>query len=229
MSKNPKKALQITLRNDLVMVNQKIDSLATWMAAYLQYEVTTRETTRKVQRRDLLTFLNVMVQEAGNDNLQNWSPRLSQTFKGWLQKEVNVDNTRRWNDRTVNRILAHLKTFARWVHKYRPFPLGNPMEKIKLISTASLLAIDRAITAGERRRLLDAADLLVETGGRSKDRHRYRDATKRPRRKDYRPYRNRAITYALIETGMRRAAVVSINVDDVDSAKRTIRTEEKGG
>jgi integrase len=52
---------------------------------------------------------------------------------------------------------------------------------------------------------------LLETGGRSRD--RYRNATERPRRKDYRPYRNRAIVYTLIETGMRRSAVVGINWD----------------
>jgi integrase len=199
------------------------------MAAYFQYEVTTMKSSRKVQRRDLATFLNFMVQEAGDDKLMNWTPRLSQAFKTWLQKEMNGDDARRWNDRSVNRILAHLKTFARWVHKYRPFPLGNPMDKIKSISTASLLAIDRAITSAERRWILDAADLLVETGGRSRDRHRYRDTAKRPTRKDYRPYRNRAVVYTLIETGMRRSAIVAINFEDVDFDQRAIRTEEKGG
>jgi hypothetical protein len=47
------------------------------------------------------------------------------------------------------------------------------MAKIKLVVTPSLLSIERAITPTERRRILDAADLLVEMGGRSKDRHRH--------------------------------------------------------
>ncbi len=233
MPKTAKKALQNTLRynlgRDLVVVNQKIDSLAAWMAAYFQFEVTTQASTRKVQRRDLATFLNFFFQEAGNDKLANWTPRLSQAFKIRLQKETTSDDKRRWNDRTGNRILAHLKTFVRWVDKHRPFPLGNPMAKIKLAATTSLLSIDRAITPTERRRLLDSADLLREVGGRSKDRHRHRDTGKRPQRKCYRPYRNRAVVYTLIETGMRRAAVISINVDDINFAERTIRTEEKGG
>ena len=59
----------------------------------------------------------------------------------------------------------------------------NPMAKIKLAATTSLLSIDRAITPTERRRLLDSADLLRETGGRSKDRHRHRDTSKRPQLK----------------------------------------------
>ena len=45
MPKTAKKALQNTLRNDfgthLVVVNRKIESVATWMAAYFEFEVTT--------------------------------------------------------------------------------------------------------------------------------------------------------------------------------------------
>ena len=45
MSKTAKKGLQNTLRNDLgsnlVVVNRKIESVATWMAAYFEFEVTT--------------------------------------------------------------------------------------------------------------------------------------------------------------------------------------------
>jgi integrase len=48
-------------------------------------------------------------------------------------------------------------------------------------------------------------------------------------RKGYRPYRNRAIIYTLIETGMRRAAITKLNIDDLDAQRRTLRVEEKGG
>ena len=71
------------------------------------------------------------------------------------------------------------------------------MAKIRSLPTASLLAIERALTPAERRRLLDAADLLVQIGGRSRDRSRYRTAEVRPRRKGYRPWRNRAVVYLL--------------------------------
>jgi hypothetical protein len=102
--------------------------------------------------------------------------------------------------------LAHLKTFAKWIHKFKPLPLGNTMTKMKLMPIGNSLAIERAISPTKRRRILDAADTLPIVGGRSKDRHRFRDK-ERPMRKGYRPFRNRAIVYTLIETGMRRAAV----------------------
>jgi integrase len=102
------------------------------------------------------------------------------------------------------------------------------MGKIKLMPIGKGLEIERAISPAERRRILDAADTLPIVGGRSKDRHRFRDK-KRPMRKGYRPYRNRAIVYTLIETGMRRTAVRNIDLDDVDFERRLIHVEEKGG
>src|SRR5205085_8660489 len=72
------------------------------------------------------------------------------------------------------------------------------------------------------------ADLLLQVGGRSKDRSRYRNV-ERPTHKNYRPYRDRAIIYALIETGMRRAAVTNLDLANVDWKQRTLVVEEKGG
>jgi hypothetical protein len=102
----------------------------------------------------------------------------------------------------LNRVIAHLKTFAKWVHKILPFPLDEPMAKIQSLTVGNSLEIDRALTAQERRKMLDAADLLLRIGGESKDRSRYRGEEGRPRWKGYRAYRNRAVIYALIETGM---------------------------
>jgi integrase len=102
------------------------------------------------------------------------------------------------------------------------------MAKMKLMPIGNGLEIERAISPAERRRILDAADTLPVVGGRSKDRHRFRDKV-RPMRKGYRPFRNRAIVYTLIETGMRRAAGRNIDLADVDFEKRLINVEEKGG
>jgi integrase len=89
------------------------------------------------------------------------------------------------------------------------------MEKIKMLSVGNQLEIERALTKQERNRILDAADQLLMVGGRSRDRHRNGGANP-PQRKNYRPYRNRAIIYTLIETGMRRNAITSLNLADID-------------
>lgn len=91
------------------------------------------------------------------------------------------------------------------------------MAAIKLPALGTGLEVDRVLTAAERRRLLDAADLLLTIGGRSQDRKRYR------------PYRNRAIVYTLIETGMRRAAVTHFDLAQANLAGRRLTVVEKGG
>ena len=219
------------------------DRIGFWLEAYFRFEVTTSPASRKVQKRDLGNFLEFMITSEGKDDRVLWSPRLSRAFKDHLKNTTDKNGKRMWSDRTINRILAHLKTFAKWVHKYRAFPLGNPVDKIPLIPTGNSLEIERAISKQERRRMLDAADMLLITGGRSRDRRRNRGGgfqksgelliepgiENRPRRKGYRAYRNRAIVYTLIETGMRRAAITRINLDDVDFDNQTIAVEEKGG
>jgi len=102
------------------------------------------------------------------------------------------------------------------------------MAAIRLPALGTGLEVDRALTAAERRRLLDAADLLLAMGGRSKDRKRYKTG-ERPRRTGYQPYRHRAMVYTLIETGMRRAAVTHLDQAQVDLAGRRLTVVEKGG
>ena len=228
MEKSKEFQLQNTLRNNIVPANAANLTLKHWIEAYFQFEVTTLESSQKVQRRDIELFHTFFMNETKNDLCLYWTPRLSQAFKSYLQRQLEDNGKRRWNDRTINRILAHLKTLAKWIHKIYPFPLGNPMTKIKSISSSSLLAIDRAVTPSERRRILDAADLLMEVGGLSRDRHRYGKDKQRPKRKSYRPYRNRAIVYTLLETGMRRKAITNIMMNDISFKEKSITTKEKG-
>jgi hypothetical protein len=64
-------------------------------------------------------------------------------------------------DKTIQRILAYLKSVATSVPTPSPFPLEHPMAAITLSALGTGLEEDRALTAAERRRLLDAADLLL--------------------------------------------------------------------
>jgi len=168
-----------------------------------------------VQRRDLGLFLRYLQAEEGIDQRLAWTPRLARAFQQHLRQTLTPEGRQAWSDKTIQRILAHLKTFATWVHTHQPFPLGHPMAAIKLPALGTGIEVDRALTAAERRRLLDAADLLLTIGGRSKDRKRYKTG-ERARRTGYRPYRNRAVVYTLIETGMRRAAVTHLDLAQVD-------------
>ena len=201
------------------------------MALYLDHVVTTAESTRKEQKRDLILFHDFMVSVYDSDKVTSWTPRLSKMFKDYMVQSFNPDGHRRWSDVYVNRVVSHLKTFASWIESKQPFPLGNPMSGVKLIPVSSSLLIDRALTTQERNKMLDASDLLILTGGLSKDHYRFRgkDPLSRSKRKLFRPYRDRAVVYTLIETGMRRTAVSKIRIVDVDFNTSEILVLEKGG
>src|SRR5512144_2852297 len=208
------------------------DSLAGWLEAYFAVEVTTAASSRAVQRRDLTRFVRFMLAEEGSDERSLWTSRLSRAFLDALRNEVDEEGKRRFSDRTLARIAEHLKTFAKWIHSLKPFRLGNPTEKLKTVLTGPGLEIKRALTERERRKLLNAADHLPVLGGRPRARRRPKAtdfASERPRRKGYRPYRNRAIVYCLIETGMRRAAVSNLDLSEVDFEGRNVTVREKGG
>lgn len=230
-SKQKDSLLQITIGNSnkdfIAVAKDFIEDLQWWVEQYFNFEVTTSLSSQKIQHRDLNIFLNFLITEEKNTQCQSWTPRLSRDFQNYLKNTLKENSSRRFSDKTIIRVLAHLKTFAKWVHKLRPFSLGNPMEKLKLPAVAFNLEIERAITPSQRRKILDAADFLLTTGGISKDRKRYK-TKQRPTRKGYRPYRNRAIIYTLIETGMRRAAITKLNVDDVKVSQRKLLVEEKG-
>jgi integrase len=204
------------------------DGLHWWAEQYFRFEVTTSPASQNVQRRDLALFLQYMATEEKTDQRVAWTPRLWRDFQLHVQQTVNDQGRRVWSDKTLLRIMAQLKTFAKWVHKLRPFPLGNPMAKAKLPAVGMGLEVERAITPAERRKLLDAADLLLTIGGLSRDRKRYKTG-QRTRHKGYRPYRNRAIVYTLIETGMRRGAITQLDVEHVHVRRKTLTVREKGG
>jgi site-specific recombinase XerD len=209
------------------------DTVSAWAERYFATAVTTGERSRKEQGRDFRLFLAFLRNEIGSEERLRWTPRVSREFVDYLRSQVHEDGQRRFADRTINRVLAHLKTFAKWIHSRRPFPdKEHPLAKLKALAEEGKLDLERALTSDESRRLLDAADHLPVLGGRSRDRRRCKDvefADERPRRKGYRPWRNRAIIYTLLETGMRRAEVTSIDLRGVDFEERELLITEKGG
>ena len=206
------------------------DRLSWWAENYLAHAVTTAPSSRQVQRRDLAAFVRFAGAE-GVTLRPGWSPRLSRAFLDHLRSTRRPGGERAWSDRTIHRVMAHLKRFARWVHSVAALPLGDPVRDLRLPAAGPGLDIERAITEAERRRLLDAADTLPLTQGRSRDRRRNKGVARpdRPVRADARPWRNRAMVYCLIETGMRRAALVALEASGIDWARGALAVVEKGG
>jgi hypothetical protein len=116
---------------------------------------------QQVQHRDLGLFLCSLQSEEGTDQRLAWTPRLARTFQQPLRQTWTPEGHRAWSDKTLQRLLAPLKTFATWGHTHSPCPLGPPMAAITLSALGTGREVDRARTAAERRRLLAAAALLL--------------------------------------------------------------------
>jgi hypothetical protein len=158
MNNDPVSVAENVSRNNLLVPAAAADDLVAWLEAYFQLAVTTADASRAVQRRDVGRFLAFMQDELGHTQRPAWTPRLSRAFVNALRATLTEQGRRRWSDPTINRILAHLKTFAAWVHRQQPFPLGSPLANLAALSTPSVLALERALTSAEQRQLLDAAD-----------------------------------------------------------------------
>lgn len=197
------------------------DDLGWWMDKYFEIEVQTSSDTQKAQKRDISLFLDYMNEQTGSIKRNNWTLKISRGFQLYLKSQTDSEGKNMRNERTTDRIIAHLKTFAKWIHRIQPFSLFNPMLKIKLSDSGKFLDIDNAITTEERIKLLKVADNLLTLTALSKDKHRFKDKVK-PQLKYKRPYRDRAIVYTLTETGMRRSDVINISIDKVNFKTKKI-------
>ena len=109
-------------------------------------------------------FRDFLIEEMGSDERRFWTPRLSKAFKDHLKKVEWRKGKIGYSDRTINRTMAHLKTFAKWIHKLYLFPWATPWPNLKLMPVGTGLEVERAISPAERRRILDAADSLPWSG-----------------------------------------------------------------
>jgi hypothetical protein len=64
--------------------------------------------------------------QAQTEQRRDWTPHRSQALHESLRRATRYGQ-RAWSDRTIHRILTHLKTFAKWMHHLRRFPDGHPM------------------------------------------------------------------------------------------------------
>lgn len=120
-------------------------------------------------------------------------PRDTQGFLQSLEKLGRAPST-------VNRALATLRRFARWVHDQEgtPFQLGLPTKGVKQRAVQPIEA--QKVESQNLHALLKAADKLVLT----------------ETRKNSRPRRNRAILSVFLYTGMRPQELVDLKLNQYD-------------
>jgi site-specific recombinase XerD len=199
------------------------DSLDVWIETYLRLAVMgvrSEAVTQKIALH-LHRFQEFFVNAYGHD-------RLSACLRRDVQAWQNALVSQGFAHSTINNHLASLSAFTTWVQTHNPdlFPVGDPAKGVGELGLPPLEP--RALSPEQVRSLKSLCDRLErfhQVKGRR--RRKREDNGSVPRHSHGRPWRDRAIVYVLLATGLRREELVRLDVDQVEphtpEALRTVR------
>jgi integrase len=185
------------------------DSLVVWIDRYLALAVQgvrSAGVTEKIALH-LGRFQTHFVEAYGHDRISACLPR---DARAWQQALI----ARGLAPATVNNHLASLSAFTTWVHAQAPrlFPAGNPAKGLGELGLPPLEP--RALTDDQIRTLKNLCDRLPRFH-RLKGRRHSRSAEPRIRATG-RPWRDRAMVFVLLSTGLRREELIRLDLDQVE-------------
>ncbi|MEI6778803.1 MAG: tyrosine-type recombinase/integrase [Chloroflexales bacterium] len=186
------------------------DTLSDWRDRYLHLAVTgvrspavTAKITLHLQR-----FTDFFTTRYGHDRI---APCLRRDVLDW---QSHLRDAQHLAPATVNNHIAALSAFTTWVHAQDPhrFALGDPAKGIRELGLPPLEP--RALTDDQVRSLKNLCDRLE----RFHLRRGRRGATARTAsvRATGRPWRDRAIIFVLLSTGLRREELVRLDRDQME-------------
>jgi integrase len=184
------------------------DALAAWATRYLALAVVgvrSPAVTQKIALH-LDRFVGFFRESYGHERI---STCLRRDVLAWQRALVD----QKLAPATVNNHLASLSAFTTWVAAQAPdvFPVGDPAKGIRELGLAPLEA--RALTPAQVRSLKNLCDRL-ERFHRLKG-QRWANGATAPVRAHGRPWRDRAIVYVLLSTGLRREELLNLNLDQL--------------
>lgn len=208
--------MQEALRHEIASIP---DALSAWIANYLQFAVVGVRSEAVAQKiaLHLARFQAFYLDAYGHDRI---STCLKRDVVAW-QHHLEGQNLAH---ATINNYLASLSAFTTWVSSQNDelFPAGDPTRGVGELGLPPLEP--RALSAEQVRSLKSVCDRLERfhllKGRRQKGKAR--------RQAHGRPWRDRAIVYVLLSTGLRREELVRLDLDQVEpqtaEALRVART-----
>lgn len=193
------------------------DSLEAWVTRYLQLAVTgvrSAAVTQKITLH-LARFLDYFQVVYGHDRI---STCLKRDIVAW-QKHMQADGLAH---STINNHLASLSSFCTWVSSHAPdlFPAGDPTKGVGELGLPPLEP--RALSEDQVRSLKNLCDRLERFHLR-----KGRKQTEPAVQAHARPWRDRAIIYLLLSTGLRREEVIRLNLDQIEPLPEALRLARK--
>jgi integrase len=185
------------------------DSLAAWAARYLALAVVgvrSEAVTKKIALH-LDRFIAFFQAGYGHDRIATC---LRRDVLAWQRALVDQGLA----PATVNNHLASLSAFTTWVATQAPdrFPVGDPAKGIRELALPPLEP--RALSPAQVRSLKNVCDRL-ERFHRLKGKRWANGSTPAPVRAQGRPWRDRAIVYVLLSTGLRREELLNLNLEQL--------------
>jgi integrase len=185
------------------------DSLAAWATRYLALSVVgvrSPAVTQKIALH-LDRFVGFFLDSYGHDRI---STCLRRDVLAWQKALVDQGLA----PATVNNHLASLSAFTTWVAVQAPavFPVGDPAKGVRELGLPPLEP--RALTPAQVRSLKNLCDRL-ERFHRLKGQRWAGTAATAPVRAHGRPWRDRAIVYVFLSTGLRREELLNLDLDQL--------------
>ena len=190
---------------DALLPTKDRDSLVAWFELYMGLEVGSPETnTFRAKKGDIQKFVEYLLDSAGSDHPDQWTKSLTGAFLHYLRKRKGLAAS------TVNRVLATLKHAAQWIHRQRPFLVGNPCETVRPFDDDE--PEWRGLEDIQVNRLRSAVEQLVHL----------------KKRASQRPYRDQAMFLVLLHTGLRESELLSLDYPVQFSGGYLLNIQRKG-
>ena len=199
------------------------DSVTAWTQRYLDLAVRgvrSDEVARKIARH-LERFAAWCIAGLGHDRVSGVTPREVAAWRDHLAAEGNTGRggtVTGMAPATVNNHLAHLSALFSWITVHAPAGLLRHGDPTKKVEPLPLPAPQVRALAGPQVRtvknVLDRIEGFHQLNGR-----RHRGGGEAPAvHRHSRPLRDRAIVHLILGTGLRRAEVVGLDLDQLDPA-----------
>jgi integrase len=187
------------------------DSLTAWMDRYRALAVAgvrSEEVAAKIALH-LERFRLFFAEAYGHDRISTVTRRDVAAWQRQLAGELAAA--------TVNNHLATLSGFTSWVTAQAPgvFVAGDPAKGLSGLALSPLEP--RALSEAQVRSLKNLCDRL-ERFAQMKGRHQPAGHPAVPLHAHARPWRDRAIVFVLLSTGLRRQELVSVDLDQLEPA-----------
>jgi site-specific recombinase XerD len=184
------------------------ESLSTWIERYLALAVTgvrSEAVTQKITLH-LERFRQFFLASYGQERLGNCVKRDVLVWQQVLKDQDLAAST-------INNHLASLSAFTTWVARQAPavFAAGDPAKGIRALALPPLEP--RALSLVQIRSLKNLCDRLPRFHQRRGRRWQGREA---PVNAHGRPWRDRALVFLLLSTGLRREEITQLDLDQVE-------------